>query len=400
MWNQAQAALCHILVGNVAAVDWAAFGPDDWQQLKRIAQAQGIAPLVYQTFNHSGWPTSAPQSLRKDLAGEYYAAASQNMLFYQELARVLLALANAQVPTVVLKGAVLAATIYPNVALRPMGDLDLLIPRERLAQATAALTALGYEAEKPEIGRGLTNLVTYEANFDLASGPPIHVELHWNLIGGDASRYKPRIDWFWEQTEPITLSGVPTLTLTPTAHFLYLAAHLLLKHGGTSIRLLWLYDLHLLAAHYIEHLDWDELFKQAREFHWLAAVRNTFLRLQACFATPLPQRVQELLGEGSGEEDLQDLPRESGDLQTRTFETLQDLSSLTTPVRLRVLLALVFPSVAYMRWRYKPEPAWIWPICYVYRWADILNDGVRTLKGLAIQHLNHRKRRADERHGT
>jgi len=63
--------------------------------------------------------------------------------------------------------------------------------------------------------------------------------------------------------------------------------------------------------------------------------------------------------------------------------------------RLRLAWAIACPSPEYMRWRYGPRPvpsassgqalsgvegpAWLWPVWYVYRWFDILRDGLSTL---------------------
>jgi len=32
-----------------------------------------------------------------------------------------------------------------------------------------------------------------------------------------------------------------------------------------------------------------------------------------------------------------------------------------------------------MRWRYRPRPAWLWPLWYSYRWFDMARDGVATV---------------------
>jgi hypothetical protein len=46
---------------------------------------------------------------------------------------------------------------------------------------------------------------------------------------------------------------------------------------------------------------------------------------------------------------------------------------------LRLALGIALPSPAYVRWRYQPRPEWLWPLCYPYRWLDILREGLSTL---------------------
>ncbi len=39
--------------------------------------------------------------------------------------------AQAEIPMVVLKGICFMLTIYPDIGLRPMGDMDILVPRPK-----------------------------------------------------------------------------------------------------------------------------------------------------------------------------------------------------------------------------------------------------------------------------
>jgi hypothetical protein len=104
------------------------------------------------------------------------------------LARQLVARAQAEaiaarVEVLALKGLHLAHRLYPSPGLRDMGDLDLLVRRDDLRAADAALRALGYAAwSDPErvaaAGGGFLNAVEY-AHPD---GLPVH--LHWHVLNG------------------------------------------------------------------------------------------------------------------------------------------------------------------------------------------------------------------------
>jgi hypothetical protein len=75
------------------------------------------------------------------LQKDFYAAAARSMV---QLAQVLVALAGAGVPALVVKGAA-AGTFYPDPALR---YLDVLVPQAQVDRAEAALNGLGYHAVK------------------------------------------------------------------------------------------------------------------------------------------------------------------------------------------------------------------------------------------------------------
>jgi len=131
-----------------------------------------------------------------------------------------LSIVNCQlkIPVVILKGAALATTIYPNPALRPLSDIDLLIPRQHLEPAVQALKSLGYREPYPEMAPELNRAIHYHTH--LRGGPQqsVAVELHWNLVAGDTDWRTPSLDWFWTQTEPISILHSPfsNLRLQPT----------------------------------------------------------------------------------------------------------------------------------------------------------------------------------------
>ncbi len=56
------------------------------------------------------------------LKKEYQWSLARNMILFDELNRVLKAFNEAGIEVIVLKGAALAQTVYPDIALRPMGE--------------------------------------------------------------------------------------------------------------------------------------------------------------------------------------------------------------------------------------------------------------------------------------
>ena len=379
-----QRALCRLLSAPAQAALASTLDPDNCRLVAATARREGVAPLLYHVLNEAGWPADVPPDVRADLRQAYYATTARNLLIYRELSRILAALSP--LPIVVLKGGALAATLYPSIGLRPMGDVDLLVPKGQLDQAVAAVRALGYVPEGPEIRSGLARLISYEVNFDGGEYIPLHVELHWNLIGGEASHYRPKIDWFWEQVELTNLLDVQALVLKPTAHLLYLAAHLALKHGEAQSPLRWFYDIHLLMTREAHRIDWGELILRAKEFRWAPALHIALAGTIARFASPLPIGLLESLI-SVGEPRDQALIQRKTQSQTRWESTSDALASLSWRARLHLLLALAIPSPAYVRWRYKPNPAWLWPLCYPYRWLDMLHDGLSTLWKIASSRI-------------
>ena len=410
--------LCRLLSNPADIALTSTLGPDDWRLLVTTARREGVAPLLYHTLNEAEMLALAPSDVQAELRQTYYATTARNFFLYRELSRILTALtappqspipniqypiSNLQSPTsslqppipvILLKGAALAAALYPSIGLRPMGDLDLLVPEEHLAEAVACLEALGYVEPYPEMAAGLNALVGHHVHLQSSQNIHLAVELHWTLLSHKHDRYSPSLPWFWQQTEPFPNPQSPIsnlqyqtsnfkpptsiFQLTPTAHLLYLCAHLMLQHGEARSSLRWFYDIHLLATREGQRIDWDELVLRAQEFHWAAALHAALAGTAARFATPLPAGFLESLIDGVDPRD-QALVQRKTRPQTRWQSTSDQLASLSWRARLRLLLAIAIPCPAYVRWRYKPRPAWLWPLCYPYRWFDILCEGLTTL---------------------
>ena len=383
--SSAWRALGLALSSRSPEVLWEALSPPEWKDLVETAQQQRVAPLLYHELESCGWPESTPSHLVRQLKSAYYGASGLNLMLYEELARVLHALeSRAGVARVVLlKGVALASTLYPDLALRPMSDLDLLIPREQIPAATDALRGLGYSEFSPEMAPGLAEVVHYHAALHGGPHGSIGVELHWGLIAGETDWRSPSIEWFWKETEPWAWEGptagrLEALQLKPTAHLLYLTAHLLLQHGAAQAQLVWYYDVHLMASRWASRIDWEELASRARALRWAAALAGALQASQELFATPLPDGFLDSLAPEDDPAASRLVQSKSASLG-RGARVWGELSSLGWRGRWRLVRSILLPSPSYVRWRYAPRPGWLWPLCYPYRWGVVALEAVVAL---------------------
>ncbi|MCI0521482.1 MAG: nucleotidyltransferase family protein [Chloroflexi bacterium] len=368
--------LCFCISQRAGQVDWGDYAAADWERLAACAETQGVAPLLYQALRHQAALANAPREAQQSLSRSYYQTTASNQLALAELERGLSALEAEGILALAIKGAALAHTLYAEPGLRPMSDLDLLLAEDQLERAAQVIEGLGYVQAEMQTWQGVARLVTYEASYvRKTAATDYHLELHWGLIGGEASRYRPAVDWFWEQSE-LWQGTRAWRTLSPAAHFLYLAAHLLIKHGGGGERLIWYYDLYQLMERV--ELDWDLIVSKAGEFRWAGAVSAALRGVERRFGVGAPAGVVEAL-------EVRTLPFDRRYLQRKAHsrgawqQSLLAFETFTWRARLRYILALIFPSPGYMRWRYRPAPGWMWPLYYAYRWADIAGQGLRSL---------------------
>jgi len=378
-------ALCAIVGGRLAQAGWESFTAETWEALIAEARRQGVAPLVYWAFSQSGDLTRLPETVRNQLRLLYASTLMQNQLRFRELEALSRAYAQARIPLVVLKGACYALTIYPDAGLRPMSDLDVLVPIARLDEAVDLACSLGYREFALEASPGLNSLLSHHIFLQKQSPQPMALEVHFSLMAERAFKYPVSTDWFWEQAEPLDSPSSGRfenlLMLTPAAQVLYAAFHAILQHGGYKAPLRWFFDLDQLIRRYATRLDWDLLVSQAGTFEWGSALRAALVQAEAYFETPIPPSARAaLFAQTDRHAELVALKQSPP--ETHILAETRKLASLNWVGRLRLILALLIPAPAYMRWRYNFQNNWLLPRYYLLRWRGIFKDLLRTLSVL------------------
>lgn len=287
------------------------------------------------------------------LPPEIWAAAARTAVLLDDLARLGELLSRPHpLPAAVVKGAALAFTLYPDPALRPLSDIDILVRKEDIPEALARLRAAGYREQTPEMAPGLTRVLGH--HFHLAGGreASFHLEVHWTLALSDHDRRAPDMAWFWAHTEPLRLPfPTPFLTLDPTAHLLYVAAHAMLHHGEARAHPRWVYDVHLLVEKEGARIRWEELAEQAAAWRWTEAVLRALQRAAERFGTSIPQEALATLG-AHRDRAIADLLERKAARWGKGEDTWELFSSVDWTARIALLRSLFFPSGAFIRWYY------------------------------------------------
>ncbi|MBM2834955.1 MAG: hypothetical protein HW406_2116 [Candidatus Brocadiaceae bacterium] len=86
-----------------------------------------------------------PSKLRESLKQEYIYNWGRNVRILEELAALLRVLDN---PVIVLKGAALLSSVYENVGLRSLGDVDILVKPEDVSKIDTVLSQSGYRSDR------------------------------------------------------------------------------------------------------------------------------------------------------------------------------------------------------------------------------------------------------------
>lgn len=366
-----------LLITDPPRMEWGSLSLSDWSELLPLAYREGVGPLLYWRLSRSGKFSLLPEEVRNTLRAMYARVWSQNQRLFKELGMLLGHFREADIIPVLLKGGCHALTIYPDPGLRPMNDLDLLVPKDRFSEAVQMVRTLGYVDTEPEAAPGLRETLNHEVCLSKPDGSSI-VEIHHSLVADKTFTYAVPVDWFWEQIEPLP-SGDGRLgglhMLSPTAQVLYASAHAMLQHGGYKVPMRWEYDIDQLVRVYAR-LDWGQLLSQAHAFEWTSALQAALDRVRGYFDTPVPSDVQDRLAQSSDRHVRLVAHKQTRPATHIHRERLKWLS-LNWLGRLQQVWALLIPSPAYMRWRYQFQGNWRLPMYYLLRWGEGLKDGAR-----------------------
>lgn len=155
------------------------------------------------------------------------AVLARNVVALSQAREVLASIGAEVIP---LKGLHLLGSRYAP-GERDLGDLDLLVPRHRVADADASLRRLGFRPEVPaervlEAGGGYLNSALYEAPDRL----PVH--LHWHVVNASLPLFmvRIRVEEIWAES----VAAGDSRRMAPHHLLVTLAEHAL-KHSYDSL---------------------------------------------------------------------------------------------------------------------------------------------------------------------
>ncbi len=274
--------------------------PQTWQAVIAQAKLHRLAPLLSHRLTQLD--ITLPSDLDAGLKQSERRTAWRNAMLYLELNKVLPTLQAQAIPAITLKGLHLAGTVYKNIGLRPILDIDLLVRKEDLDRVEKAMLGLGCE---PLDGNRVVGPDTHDFPY-LLPQTNIRVEMHWSFI---YERYPFTIDLdgLWARAQSITAKDVPLLVLAPEDLLLHLCLHTA-KHWH-ELRLNLLCDINEVVQHY-ETMDWVAVAARARQWGITHAVYLVLRLARELLQTNVPQELLATLKPENFDERYLNLARE------------------------------------------------------------------------------------------
>jgi hypothetical protein len=267
-------------------------GPVDWERLWAQGYLHEVLPLLATTARRLAGQVVPPEAWRVRARRRLYATMVRNSTLADELVRVLDTLRRAGAEAIPVKGIVLAETLYGGLALRSLGDLDVLVRPEALPAAREVLLDLGY-AQAPEPGfENAHHLFHDPPYYRDGNGGQVCLELHWGLW---ASRFfRLGAEPLWRRSVIGRIHGADVRLLSIEDTLLHLAIH----RSRSALRLRFVCDVAELLRRHGATLDWEYVIEQASAAGARTALFYALELAVALLGAPLQSGILARLGVG------------------------------------------------------------------------------------------------------
>lgn len=202
-----------------------------------------------------------------------YSVLARYLLFENKTVDILQEFESAGISVIILKGMILATTVYDSPAQRDMNDVDLLVKRRDLSLVHKLLLNKGFDFSSGAecslvFAREFKGQIPY---FDGS----LLIDLHWHLVGPHWYRFTTDFDLegIWSRSVPTQMGDAPVRRLCTEDEIIHLCYHTAVHHGlfhrqgyGDIIR---------LVRSEAATLDWMALAQRARAWKVSVAVWAT-----------------------------------------------------------------------------------------------------------------------------
>jgi hypothetical protein len=350
---------------------------DEWSRLLTFLQAHWIIPLLYRKVGSLPQECRPPETITDEMRQAFLVSVVRSLHMERQLQEIIEAFRKRDVRVLVLRGPALAFSFYPDPAMRPSGDLDLLVLPEQVVQARDILESLGYKclAKRFEVARDFFREECFVHQENPGNKFPVDLHwVHWELHPFFKGSEEVDIEELFQRVWKVETPTLTFETLHPVDYLIHSAIHLVMIHR-MEMRLSWIYDTVLLARHLQVPADWETL--QERSVAWKAR-----LPLEHCLKMAQVWAGLEL---PDGFDDFSTWPPPTEDESAVWADTMHHhwvtillKRSLANPSlllkRAPSLFRLLFPHPDIVRLCYPTSSNWLLPVSYVRRWFRWFDD--------------------------
>jgi hypothetical protein len=290
------------------------------------------------------------------------------------MGEVLHLLNNEDIKTVILKGLALENSVYGNAGLRQMTDVDILINREECIKARNILLKAGYVSLPvksffhkmiiPNYGKHLPSLIKGGAS----------VEIHHKLFGDGNNEFTKLL---YDSSYEVNISGEKAWFPQPQIFFLYLVRHLSTHEMNNESQLRLYTDLVVLTGKYYDEILNYNLIKYATEAGMSETLASHLEILKEIWDISFPEWINVFIDKWHKEDPVKKFlfflrsPKNNppGDKPGYYRQIINDIPGFHR--KFLFVLGDIFPTISFMKNRYKCKSTWRVMLYYPHRLGKI-----------------------------
>jgi len=345
---------------------------NQWSKVLSLLKSHWILPLLYWQIGTLQPELRPPEDVLLKMRKSFLVSRVRCFHMEKQLSKIIKAFHDGGIRPLVLKGPALALSIYPDPAIRPSSDLDLLVLPEHMLRARDILEQLDYKGlgKRFENCKDFYSEETFVPQKDKRENRVI--ELHWDLHSFTGISREVKLEDLFQRAMKIEKSGLTFETLDPVDTLIHRAINMAIWHNR-DIRLIWIYDTALLAQRLKSPKDWELLQKRSVDWRARLALEYSLKMAQIWIGLKILERF----------DDFTRWPRPSetevgawSDAMLRhdritSFLKVHWSNSSGFLKKIRYLFHLLFPSPKIIRLDYPPSQNWLLPLSYIrrlFRW--------------------------------
>ena len=288
--NQSAATLLRVVADPAAG---RGLTLDDWDRLVRVGRASRLLGTLRQRLADSGELAGVPERVRNHLDSEAAAARYRKQLALRDLHALAEVLRELPGPIVLLKGAAYIVQGLRIAGGRTVSDVDLLVPRDRLAGVEARLREAGWTpGEVDPYDERYYREWSHEVPPMRFPGGQLELDLHHGILP-PISRVTMDPAPLFAASRPVP--GAAFRVLAPEDQVLHACVHAFVD-SDLADRLRDIVDLDgLLRELAATPGFWDRLCARAEAFGLARALWYGLRYSSLALATPVPQPVWRAL---------------------------------------------------------------------------------------------------------
>ncbi len=347
----------------------------NWDKFCSYSIKHGVAALIYKKLENLQFLHFIPANIIDLFKQQYFKNIAKNTVFIESLRLIENETFKNKIDLILLKGISLINSIYQDIGVRPMTDMDILIKKENVPLISNILESLNYGTNPIVKSKFVKQVEHFHLPAFINKSNHVMVEPHTH-IHSEKSTMNIDIIEFWKNSVPVDNYNTNIRMFSPENLIQHLCIHISTHSQSNNIRLSHYYDLVKVIEKYEKNgLDWETLIKDSHRFNIQSAFFPPLFLIQKYFRIKLPitldahiDLIDKTYFDKHFIEILNIQPLHSVELSEIKQKEFKDIKGFKN--KIKYIFSDLFPSKGFMIKRYKIKNKNLLFLYYFKRWSS------------------------------